>query len=143
MMYQNKYQILYNNETISGKIIKTQWQEIRNTIMHLYHKHKFNKKYGNILWKSFIFACKNANPKKGILKMVHNIAPTQLTLYKPQMSHDTLCPICRENKESIIHIFKCNESNGLYCQNFCKLLNKKLKGKSMNIKISLMISTNQ
>jgi hypothetical protein len=29
--HQNKYQILYNNEIINGKIIKSLWQEIGST----------------------------------------------------------------------------------------------------------------
>jgi hypothetical protein len=75
--YPNKYQTLYNNEIINGKIIQTLSQEISSTRKRLHYKNKFKEKYDNILWESFTFACQNGNPKKGILKMIHNIAPTQ------------------------------------------------------------------
>jgi hypothetical protein len=129
-IHQNKYRIPYNNETINEKIIKTLWQEISCARMHLYYKHKFKGKYDNILWESFIFACQNGNPKKGILKMIHNIAPSQVMLYRRHLSHDALCPFCCEIEETTIHILRCNESNGVIRQHFCILLNKKLKGKT-------------
>jgi hypothetical protein len=62
--------------------------------------------------------------------MVHNIAPTQITLHRRQLSHDMLCPIFQEADETIIHIIKCNDSNGNLQQHFCTLLNKKLKTKT-------------
>jgi hypothetical protein len=102
--HQNKYQILYNNETINGKIIKSLWQKIGSTRLCLHYKNKFKENYDNILWDSFIFACQNHYPKKGVLKMIHNIAPTQITLHRRHLSHDTLCPICQESEETIMHI---------------------------------------
>jgi hypothetical protein len=57
--HQNKYQILYNNETINGKIIKSLWQEIGSTRLRLHYKNKFKENYDNILWDSFTFACQN------------------------------------------------------------------------------------
>jgi hypothetical protein len=125
--HQNKYQILYNNETINGKIIKSLRQEIGSTRLRSHYKNKIKKNYDNILWDSFIFACQNHNPKKGVLKMIHNIAPTQITLHRRHLNHDTLCPICQEAEETIMHIIKCNDSNGIPWQQFCTLLNKKLK----------------
>jgi hypothetical protein len=62
--------------------------------------------------------------------MIHNIAPTQITLHRRHLSLDALCPICRESEESLIHIIKCNGSNEILRQQFCTLLNKKLKGKT-------------
>jgi hypothetical protein len=47
------------------------------------------------------------------VNMVHNIAPTQITLHRIHLSHDALCPICQEAEETIIHIIKCNDSNGI------------------------------
>jgi hypothetical protein len=76
------------------------------------------------------FACQNYNPKKGVLKMIHNIAPTQITLHRRHLSYDTLCPICQEAEETIMHIIKCNDSSGILRQQFCTLLNKKLKTKT-------------
>jgi hypothetical protein len=128
--HQNKYQILYNNETINGKIIKSLQQDIGSTLLRLHYRNKFKEKYDNILWESFTFACQNGNPKKGVLKMIHTIAPTQITLYRRHLSHDALCPICRESEETLIHIIKCNDSNGILRQQFCTSLNKKLKGKT-------------
>jgi hypothetical protein len=130
---QNKYKILYNNETINGKIIKTFWQEISSTRMSLYYKHKFKEKYDNILWEPFIFAWQNGNTKKGILKMIHNIAPTQITLYRRHLSYDALCPIFCENEETTMHTFRYNGSNGVFRQHFC----------TPNTKTLLMISMNQ
>jgi hypothetical protein len=37
-------------------------------------KTKFKEKYDNILWESLIFARQNGNPKKGVIKMIQNIA---------------------------------------------------------------------
>jgi hypothetical protein len=128
--HQNKYQILYNNEIINGKIIKSLRQEIGSTRLRLHYKNKFKENYDNILWDSFTFTCQNYNPKKGVLKMIHNIAPTQITLHKRHLSHDTLCPVCQEAEETIMHIIKCNDSNGILQQQFCTLLNKKLKTKT-------------
>jgi hypothetical protein len=93
--HQNKYQILYNNETINGKIINSLQQEIGSTRLRLHYKNKLKENYENILWDSFNFACQNYNPKKGVLKMIHNIAPTQTTLHRRHLSHDMLCPICQ------------------------------------------------
>jgi hypothetical protein len=42
-IHRNKYQILYNNETINGKIIQTLRQEISSTRMRLHYKNKFKK----------------------------------------------------------------------------------------------------
>jgi galactose-1-phosphate uridylyltransferase len=98
--------------------------------MHLHYKERFKEKYDSILWQSFIFACQNGNPKKEILKMIHNIAPNQITLYRRHLSHDALCPICRDNEETTIHILRCNDNNGVLKQHFCTMLNKKLKGKT-------------
>jgi hypothetical protein len=128
--HQNKYQILYNNETINGKFIKSLWQEIGSTRLQVHYKNKFKENYDNILWDSFTFACQNYNPKKGVLKMIHNIAPTQITLHRRHLIHDMLCPICQEADETIMHIFQCNDSYGNLQQNFCTLLNKKLKTKT-------------
>jgi hypothetical protein len=128
--HQNKYQILYNNETINGKFIKSLWQEIGSTRLQVHYKNKFKENYDNILWDSFTFACQNYNPKKGVLKMIHNIAPTQITLHRRHLSHDMLCPICQEADETIMHIIQCNDSNGNLQQHFCTLLNKKLKTKT-------------
>jgi hypothetical protein len=123
--HQNKYQILYNNETINGKIIKPLWQENGRTRLRVNYKNKFKG-----LWDSFTFACQNYNPKKGVLKMIHNIAPTQITLHRRHLSHDKLCPTCQEAEETIMHIIKCNDSNGILQQQFCTLLNMKLKTKT-------------
>jgi hypothetical protein len=41
--HQNKYQILYNNETFNGKIIKSLRQEIGSTRLHLHYKNKFKE----------------------------------------------------------------------------------------------------
>jgi hypothetical protein len=98
--------------------------------MSLHYKEKFKEKYDSILWESFIFACQNGNPKRGILKMIHNIAPTQITLYRRHLSHDALCPICRNKEETTTHILRCNDNNGAIKQHFCTMLNKKLKGKT-------------
>jgi hypothetical protein len=98
--------------------------------MHLHYKEKFKEKYDNILWESFIFACQNGNPKKGVLKRIHNIAPTQITLYRRHLSHDVLCRICRDNQETAVHILRSNDYNGVLKQHFCTMLNKKLKGKT-------------
>jgi hypothetical protein len=70
--------------------------------------------------------------RKGTLQgsRTHNIAPTQITLYRRHLSHDALFPICRESEETLIHIIKCNDSNRILQQQFCILLNKKLKGKT-------------
>jgi hypothetical protein len=62
--------------------------------------------------------------------MIHNIAPTQIMLHRRHLSHDKLCPICQEAEETIMHIIKCNDSNGILWQKFCTLLNKKLKTKT-------------
>jgi hypothetical protein len=64
---------------------------------------------------------------KGVLKMINNIAPTQITLHRTRLSHDALCPICREKEETISHILRCNCTDGV-------LLNKKLKGKTDELK---------
>jgi hypothetical protein len=101
--HQNKYQIIYNNETINGNMNKSLRQKIGSTQFRLHYRNKFKEKYGNILWESFTFACQNGNHKKGVLKMIHNIAPTQITLYKRHLSHDTVCTICRESEETLIH----------------------------------------
>jgi hypothetical protein len=102
--------------------------------MRFHCKNKFKEKYDNILWESFTFACQNGNPKKGILKMIHNIAPTQITLHRKHFSHDALCPICREQEEIISHILRCNGTNGVLKQHFFTILNKKLKGKTDKLK---------
>jgi hypothetical protein len=128
--HQNKYQILYNNETVNGKIINSLRQEIGSTRLRLHYKNKFKENYDNILWDSSIFACQNYNPKKGVLKMIHIIAPTQITLHRRHLSYDTLCPICQEAEETIMHIIKCNDSNVILWQQFGTLLNKKLKTKT-------------
>jgi hypothetical protein len=83
--------------------------------MHLHYKNKF-KKYNDILWESFIFACQNGNAKK-------------------HLSHDVLCPICRENEETTIHILRCSDFTSVLRQYFCTMLNKKLKGKTDEYKI--------
>jgi hypothetical protein len=62
--------------------------------------------------------------------MIHNIAPTQITLHRRHLSHNMLCPICQEADETIMHIIQCNDSDGKLQQNFCTLLNKKLKTKT-------------
>jgi hypothetical protein len=41
-----------------------------------------------------------------------------------------LFPICQEADKTIMHIIQCNDSNGNLQQNFCTLLNKKLKIKT-------------
>jgi hypothetical protein len=66
--------------------------------------------------------------------MIHNIAPTQITLHRSHLSHDALCPICREQEETISHILRCNDTNGVLEQHFCTLLNKKLKVKTEELK---------
>jgi hypothetical protein len=62
--------------------------------------------------------------------MIHNIAQIQITLHRRHLSHDTLCPIYQEVEETIMHIIKCNDSNEILRQQFCILLNKKLKTKT-------------
>jgi hypothetical protein len=62
--------------------------------------------------------------------MIHNIAPTQITLHRRHLSYDTLCPICQETEETIMHVIKSNDSNGILRQQLCTLLNKKLKTKT-------------
>jgi hypothetical protein len=62
--------------------------------------------------------------------MIHNIAPTQITLHRRHLSHDMLCPKFQEANKTIMHIIKCNDSNGNLQQQFCTLLNKKLKTKT-------------
>jgi hypothetical protein len=80
LIHQNKYQILNNNETINRDITNSFWQEIGSTRMGLHYKNKFKEKYDNILWESLIIACQNSNTRKGVLKMIHNVAPAQITL---------------------------------------------------------------
>jgi hypothetical protein len=102
--------------------------------MRLHYKNKSKEKYDNILWESFIFECQNGNQKKGIFKMIHNMAPTQITLHRRHLSHDALCPICRKHEETISHILRCNGTNGVLKQHFCTLFNKKLKGETDELK---------
>jgi ribonuclease HI len=63
-------------------------QQVAQHIPDWAHQNKFKENYDNILWDSFTFACQNYNPKKGVLKMIHNIAPTQITLHRRHLSHD-------------------------------------------------------
>jgi hypothetical protein len=97
--------------------------------MRLHYKENLKEKYDSIPWESFIFKCQNGNPKKGILKMIDNIAPTQITFYRRHLIPDALCPICRDNEETTINILRCNDKNGILKQHFCTMLNNKLKGK--------------
>jgi hypothetical protein len=75
--------------------------------------------------------------------MIHNIAPTYLTLYKRQFSHNAMCPICREHEERTIHFLKYNDSNDVQCQYFCTHMDNKFKEKLMTITISSSAFMNQ
>jgi hypothetical protein len=78
-----------------------------------------------------------------MIKMIHNITPTQQFMKKRVLSPDSRCFFCNKDKETIPHILLCTYRKENRIEIFYNKAFKKLKSKSEDgkEKISNIITT--
>jgi hypothetical protein len=68
---------MLNNERITGSFVKEMRKILSQSRLKHFYKQKWQKGYRIILWDPFIKAIKRRKPGRVILKMIHNLTPTQ------------------------------------------------------------------
>jgi zinc-binding in reverse transcriptase len=89
---------------VCSDIIELMRHTIQKRLIQSHYREKFGESYSHILWDVFQSAIKKSNITPAILKMVHNICPTQLHMVKLKKTIHSLCPCCNKAPEDIHHI---------------------------------------
>jgi ribonuclease HI len=137
------FTVTLNNERITGSFVKEMRKILSQGRLKQFYKRKWQKDFQTIMWDPFFNAIKSKKPGRVIIKMIHNLTPTQQVMQKRDLSPDAMCFFCNKDNKTIPHILVCpyrKENHIEICYNkTCKKL--KMKSKEEKRKIHRIINT--
>jgi hypothetical protein len=137
------FTVTLNNERITGSFVKEMRKILSQGRLKQFYKRKWQKDFQTIIWDPFFNAIKSKKPGRVIIKMIHNLTPTQQFMQKRGLSLDAMCFFCNKDDKTIPHILVCpyrKENHIEICYNkTCKKL--KMKSKEEKRKIHRIINT--
>jgi hypothetical protein len=108
-----------------------------------FYEQKSQQDYQTIMWDPFFKAIKSKKPGWVMIKMIHNLKPTQQFMQKRGLSPDSMSFFCNKDYKTIPHILVCpycKENHIEICYDkTCKKL--KIKSEEEKRKIHSIITT--
>jgi hypothetical protein len=119
--------LFLKGNSITGNIIKELRQSIQQQIIQEHYQHIFGEAYPHIVWEVLQLTIKKSHFTPSLLKMVHNICPTQAYKVKLKLTPHSHCPCCTQSPEDIHHVLTCPKRESLSRFRFIQEIQKSLK----------------
>jgi hypothetical protein len=101
------FAITLNNEIITGSFVKEMRKILSQDRLKQFYEKKWQKDHKTIMWDLLFKAIKSKKPVRVIIKMIHNLTPTQQFMRKRGLSPDAMCFFCNKDDKTIPHILVC------------------------------------
>jgi hypothetical protein len=141
---------LMKGRTITSKPIATMRYKIAKTRLKNYMKEKLKGHEEKVEWKVFEASIeKFKRLPTSLIKLIHNVTPTQAHMFKLKLTNCNKCPCCKEETETIHHIIICKEREMDGFQLFQSIVKEKIKKSHISEKLmkqvytTIITSTNQ
>jgi hypothetical protein len=105
--HQLDFTVTLNNERITGSFVKEIRKILSQDCLKQFYEKKWQKDHKTIMWDLLFKAIKSKKPGRVIIKMIHNLTPTQQFMQKCGLSPDAMCFFCNKYNETIPHILVC------------------------------------
>jgi ribonuclease HI len=105
--HQLAFAVTINNERITGSFVKEMRNILSQDRLKQFYERKWQQDHKTIMWDLLFKAIKSKKQGRVIIKMIHNLTPTQQFIQKRGLSPDAMCFFCSKDDETIPHILIC------------------------------------
>jgi ribonuclease HI len=137
------FAVTLNNERIAESFVKEMRKILSQDRLKQFYEKKWQKDHKTIMWDLLFKAIKSKKLGRVIIKMIHNLTPTQKFMEKRGLSPDAMCFFCNKDNKTIPHILVCPYQKEYHIEicydKTCKKL--KIKSEEEKRKIHRIITT--